>query len=890
VNLRPILESFYRRLLVLYPADFRDLYEEEMAEFFHDRLAEASRDRGSRGALLAFARAMADLLASSFRERLASGARKRKGEKNVVDGITADLKAALRSMARRPALAAAGASTLALGIGAATLVFSVVDAVLLRPLPFEDPERLVLIWNRYDTSLTSSSPPDYMDRRNGSRLLSASAAIATGSMNLSGGVEPRNVEVSRVTSSFFEVLGITPSTGPVSFPGELPSDEVEDSRLVVLSPALWRSAFGSDPAILGRLVRLNGEPYQIVGVMPEGMDFPRGTELYVPLVFTSEQLADNYRGNEFLLNVARLAPGASLTAVSAEMDGIAASVLTRVPERRGFLERNGWGARVVPLYEHLTGSVRPALVVLSFAVLLVLLATSANLSSMILANVSSRERDLAVRSSLGASRLRLLRQLVLESLLLAVLGTALGLTLSLLATRSLPLWVPSDVPRLENAALDGRALAFAVGVALVAGLVSGLVPAWQGSGGRNPGALRLGRTISGSSRLRSGLVVAEVALALLLSVGVGLLVRSFERITRVDPGFDPAGRLSMRITMPASQYPAPSDRIELAKRLLETIEALPGVRAAAGSDRLPLDGSSWTGTFHPEAYVEARGAPTPGGDMNLVSPGYLATLGIPLLGGRDFLPTDDLDSPGVVLVDERTANRFWPQGAVGKRISLGRPERPDYREIVGVVGHVKMSALDEEGRFQVYFPIAQTGWSRRLRFTIRTDGNPEILMASLRREIAGVAPELPLHSVRTLDDLVAASLSFRKFNLGVLGAFAFLALSLAAVGLYGVLSFSVGRRTAEIGIRMALGARATSVFGLVLREGFALVGLGCALGAAASLALSRFLAGLLFQVEPTDLATFAAVTAGLLAVSALAAWLPARRAAALDPVNALRAS
>jgi putative ABC transport system permease protein len=891
VNLRPTLEALYRRLLVLYPARFRDLYEEDMAEFFHDRMMEASRTRGTAGAVAAFGRALADLVTSALRERCSSPRRRTfKGEKHVLDGFRADLKAAMRSVASRPGLALAAAATLALGLGAATLVFTVVDAILLRPLPFEDPERLVMIWNRYDTSSTSSSPPDYVDRRSASRLLSSMAAIATGSMNLSGDLEARNVEVSRVTASFFQVLGVTPSTGPVSFPSEVPTGEAEEARLAVLGPSLWRSAFGSDPAILGRVVRLDGTPHQVVGVMPEGFDFPPGTEVYVPLVFRPEQLADNYRGNEFLQNLGRLAPGASLEAVSREMDAIAASVLTRVPARRGFLERNGWGARVVPLDEHLTGSARPALVVLSFAVLLVLLATCANLSSMILASVSSRARDLAVRSSLGASRIRLLRQLVLESLLLTLLGSLLGLLLSFVVARGLPLWAPSGVPRLETVALDARGIAFAVIVALGAGLASALVPAWQASSGRLHGALRLGRSVSGSSRLRSALVVTEVALALLLSIGVGLLVRSFERLTRVDPGFEPAGRVSMRITMPATQYREPADRIELTRRLLETIAVVPGVSAVAASDRVPLDGGSWTGTFHPDGYTAAPGEPTPGGDMNLVSPGYLKTLGIPLLAGREFLATDVMGSPGVALVDERTAKRFWPQGAVGQRINLSRPERPDFREVVGVVGHVKMSSLDEEGRFQVYLPVAQTGWSRRLRFTVSTAGSPDAVVASLRRDVASLAPELPLYQVRTLDDLVESSVSFRRFNLAVLGAFAVLALSLAAVGLYGVLSFSVSRRTAEIGIRMALGARAPSVFALVLREGVALVGLGCVLGAAAALALSRFLEGLLFQVAPTDLATFAVVTAGLLALSALAAFIPARRAAALDPVDALRVS
>lgn len=885
------LVRVYRWLLILYPRRFRDEFEEEMVAFFREQLSEAT-PHGPAAMCSACAKALVDLVSCALAERWEAEKRnKRRGGNEMLVGLRAEAKYAIRTLANRPAVSITAVGILALGLGAVTLVFSVLDAVVLRPLPYVEPDRIFTIWNRYEGSPTHSSPPDYVDRRRDQRTLERIAAVAPTSMNLSGEFEPRHVQVAQVTSEFFEVFGVASLGGaPIRFPDELGGDA---THLAILDYGLWQSVFGGDGRTEGgedRTIELNGARYQVLGALPPGFDFPRGTEVYIPLVFSPSQLGDDFRGNEYLLNVGRLARNASVEELTRDMDRIAANVLERVPERRSFLERNGWGARVVPLHEQLTENVRPGLVILAIAVVLVLLVSAANVANLLLASASARVPELALRSSLGASRYRLVGQLVVESSLLSLAGGVCGLTLSSLVLSALPSIVPEDVPRLEQASLDLRALVMTVLVALAVGIVSGLVPAWQAARGGLHGVLRAGSSAKGLRCLRSALVVAEVALALILMTGAGLLVRSFEKLTGLDPGFAPGGRTILRLRLPASQYPGAGERVAFQASLLERLREIPGVRSAAVSDRVPLDGSNWTGTFHPVGYESTPGEPTPGAELNLVSAGYFETLGIPLLTGRDFSETDTASTPRVVILDEWTARRFWPGGAVGQYINMNGPEQePALREIVGVVGHVRSRTLDEAGRMQLYFASNQLGGAR-VGVTLHLEGSAGPVITGVRDEIARLAPGLPLYGVRTLEDMVSGSLAFREFQLALLSVFAGLALALAAVGLYGVLSYSVGRRRAEIGIRMAMGANRRGIAALVLREALALFAFGLMLGSLAALFLARLLESELYGILPTDAPTFLTVALVLMLVACLASWLPARRASRLDPVEALRAS
>lgn len=878
------LKALYRRLLHLYPPGFRREFGDEMESFFAERIEDA-RSRGRFALGLACCKAFADLFASAIAEQWDTVPRRRRRKDNeMLNGIGADLRSALRAIAKRPALSVTAVLTLAVGLGAASIVFAVIDAVLLRRLPYVEPDRIVMIWNLYDGGESYSAPPDYIDRLEQATTLESLAAVAPTTMNLSGELEPRHVDVARVSARFFDVFGVEDARGgPIRFPDERGP---EPKNLAVLAHGLWQNGYGGEPDIRGQTLELNGELHEIVGVLPEPFDFPRGTQIYVPLGFDPDELGDDNRGNEYLQNVGRLREGVSVDRARAEMETIAASVLDRVPERRDFLVRNGWGASVVPLREHLTENVRPALVVLGFAVVLVLAVSAANVANMLLSSLLARGRELAVRSSLGASRARLVRQLVVESSLLSFTGAALALLVSSTVLGFVPLVVPQDVPRIEQTQLDLWVFGFTLFMAAVTGVLCGIVPAWQASSGRLHGALRAGASGGSSKGLRRFLVVSEVALALTLLAGAGLLVRSFEVLTGLDPGFTAEGRVALRLQLPSSQYPEAGERLAFQRALLDGLRAIPNVHSAAVSDRIPLDGSGWTGTFRPVGYEPAPGESTPGGEFNVVSADYFRTLGIPLLAGREFSEADTADTARVVIVDALTAERFWPYGAVGERIQMGRsPE--SQREIVGVVEHVKARSLDEPERMQVYFASNQVGGSR-LGVTLHVDGAMENAVTLAREEVARLDPGLPVYAVQSLDDLVASSLAFRRFQLELLGAFALFTVFLASVGLYGALAYSVSVRQVEMGVRVAMGARASAIAALVLKEATILVAFGLVAGALVSLALSRFFENLVFGVEATDPVSFTGAVVLLVTIAIVAAWLPARRASRVDPVEALR--
>jgi putative ABC transport system permease protein len=883
------LETLYRRSLVLYPSSFRERFEDEMVEFFRDRLREAGRSGGDLSRVVVALRGFFDLVVGSTAERFESRrARRRKRSKErssiMLEAISSCLGQAMRTLAHRPGLSAAVVSTLALGVGANTVVFSVVDAVLLRSLPYPEPDRIVTLWNRYGVASTPSSPPDYMDRREESHRLDAIAAVASRPMNLTGSFEARRVEASRVTSDFFRVMGVTPETGPVVFPVETSG---EATGIAVLSFALWQSLYGGAPDVLGRSMRLDGESYLVAGVLPERFDFPPRTEVFLPLVFTPEELSDDFRGNEYLLVVGRMKEDVELEAVREEMSAIAAGVGEKVPTRRDFLERNGWGATVVPLREHLLAGSETALGMLSVAVLIVLLGTGANVAHLLLSSGSARGNELSVRSSLGATRGRLFTELVSESMILSLGGALVGVVLAHFLLQALARLLPASLSSFDEASLDGRALGFTLATAVVMGILCGSIPAWQGARFALAGSRRQSSTRA-ARRLRSVFVTTEVALALVLMVAGALLVQSFRTLATRDPGFDPRGRLSFTLDFPRSLYPEVEERRNVARLLLERLRDLPGAPSASASDRIPLDGQTWTGTFYAEGQTLGPGEPVPGADFNSVSPGYLRTLGVPLQSGRDFASTDRTESPGVVLVDESLEGRFFPSGALGRYVNLNGPSRPpNLLEIVGVVGHVAYESLDEPGRFQIYFPVEQARW-RRLSFTLDADGDPARLTADLRREVSALAPDLAVQSVRGLDSVVLDSLAFRELQASAIAAFGFLALALAVVGIYGVLSYSVTQRTMEVGVRMAFGASRLRVVALVLREGLVLAVVGVGLGGIVSLAFSRPLESLLFGIRPLDVPTYLTVTTALTLVGLAAALVPALRAAGLDPISALR--
>jgi putative ABC transport system permease protein len=797
----------------------------------------------------------------------------------MFESLKSDLRSAYSTLRHRPGVAAAVVVTLSLGIAANTAVFSVVDAVLLRPLPYPEPERIVTLWNRYGATRTASSPPDYMDRRRESRLLEFSAAWTSRPANLAVEGEARRAETTRVTSDFFRVMGVDPMNGPAALPEETSGS---GERLAILSFGLWQGACGGED-MLGRTIRLDGESYLVTGVMPRGFDYPEGTEIFLPLVFTPEQLADGFRGNEYLFEVARMRPDVALPELAREIEAVAASVLERVPERREFLERNGFGAEAVALRDHLVGGSKAALSMLAAAVLVVLLVTAANVAHILLASGSARFHELVLRSSLGATRRRLFSQLVVESVLLSMAGGVLGLALSYLVVGAAPNLAAAELPGASRIALDGRGVLFTLLVALGMGILCGLAPARMASGAALRSSTRSSAS-GGARRLRNALVVSQVALALVLMIGAGLLVRSYERISSRDPGFRTDGRVGFGLDFPRALYPEPEGRAALARELLERLRTIPGARSVGASARIPLGGNPWTGTFHPEGFDLAPGVPVPGAEFNVVSPDFLKSLGIPLLRGRDFSSADDAGSAPVVLVDRWTEERFWPEGAVGRRIDVGG----DLYEVVGVVGHVLYESLDERGRFQLYFPALQRYWWRHLDFTLEAESDAAVLIPYARAEVARLAPDVAVHSIRTLDTLVVDSLAFRELQTTLVGAFGLVVLTLAALGIYGVLSYTVSQRRMEVGLRMALGATRKTIVGLVLKEGMILFGFGIALGWMGALAASTLFSGLLYGIEPTDATSYVAVTAGLSVVALASALVPALRASRTDPWSSLR--
>ena len=797
--------------------------------------------------------------------------------------MLSNVRHALRSLRRAPAFTLAAVATLALGIGANTAIFSVVNGVLLDPLGYPDPSRLVIVWGRHTTiGQETASLPDFLDWRSEARSFETLSAMTHTRFNLTGSGEPGVVHGALTTAGLFRAFGVVPSVGR-----GFRDDEERGAapRVAMLGEGYWRRRFGGQGDIVGRQILLSGVPHTVVGIVPGALRLEQPVEVWTPLVTDSTRP----RRADFLTVFGRLRQGVTRQRAQEEMTTIARRLEARYPESNA-----NWGAEVVSLREQMVGEIRPALLVFMGAVGLVLLIACANVANLMLARVAGRSRELTVRSALGASRARLAGELLLESVLLGVLGGGLGLLLALWGIETLHSLQPGTIPRIEEIGLDLRVLGFGLALSLLTGLLFGLAPVWRLAGRDLRDGLTEGsRGVAGGSgvhRARSALVLAEVALAFVLLAGAALLLRSFDRLHRVDPGFSTDRVLTARVTLPRLKYPDEAGWLAFGEQLLSRVRTEPGVRSAALVSDAPLGDSPPYWSFE----IQGAEAPQDGSVQDAAtftaSAGYFETLRIPLVQGRFYDATDRADGEGVVVINQAMARRFWSgRRALGARITLGDPADPEVRwlTVIGVAGDVRHERLSDQAYPQIYLPFNQTP-TRSLVLAVRAEVDPATVVPAIRRSLAAIDPDLPLADVSTLEERKAASLARPRVNAAVLGGFALAALVLAAVGIYGVVAYGVVQRTRELGIRMALGAGGGPLLRMVIRQGMTPVLAGMALGLAGALAGGRVLRSLLFGVGPGDPVTFVAVTFFLVAVALAAIYLPARRAARSDPMVALR--
>ncbi|MGD8868633.1 MAG: ABC transporter permease [Gemmatimonadales bacterium] len=802
--------------------------------------------------------------------------------------IVRDLRYGWRKLWAKPGFAAVAILTLALGIGANTAIFSVVDAVLLRPLPYPEPDRLVRVWeirpDGDDHNVVSRG--NYMDWRDQAASFETLGAHSTGyGVGLGGEGEPVRINMASLTPGAFRVLGVAPLVGRTFSEEEgVPGN----ANVAVLSYGLWQRRFGGNPDVVGQSILVDDERYSVLGVMPASFEFPEpSVQLWVPWPLGEEDRASRRSHN--LQVIGRLDHGVSLQRAQAGLDAIAARLAEEYPQHM-----QGWGVNVQPYRADLVSGVRPLLMVLLGVVALVLLLACANLANLLLARAMVREREVAVRGALGAGRGRLVRQFLTEALLIAVLGGALGFALTAAGLGLFVSLAPDDIPLLGHTRIEPAVFAFAAAATLLATLLFGLLPALRASASDPAATLRAGTERGGGlrqARLRSALLVTEVALSVVLLSGAGLLVRSFMEIERVDYGFDPENVLITYVSLPSARYSGTPQQVDFFQRVLKRIEAVPGVRSAAGTTDPPALQVSVTFSFaiegRPRPGPREREDPVP---LAAVTPGYFRALGIPLIQGRALNETDGPEAPAVLVINQALAKRHWPgQNPVGQRISFQGQQGP-WLEIVGVVGDTRHSGLDRPTEPAIYIPFAQKRWTwmNWLALAVRTDTDPEGLAATVRDAIWEVDGTLALGRIARLTDLYGELNARRRFATVLLSVFAGLALILGTVGVYGVLAYAVAQRTREIGVRIALGAQRASVAATVVRQGMVLALAGVVLGIPAALGLSRFLDSLVFGISTRDPVTFVAVPLLLLAVAGLAAYLPARRATRVDPLRALR--
>ena len=818
--------------------------------------------------------------------------------------MLSDLRYGLRQLLKNPAFTIVAIITLALGIGANTAIFSVVNAVLLKPLPFPQPNELVAFGAidtraRGEIDVSNLSYPDFFDLREQNRTFAAMAIHRPKAYALVDAGGAQTVQGRKVSAEFFDVLGIKPVRGRGFERGDEQSGGGAGGFKVVLSHGLWQRLFSGNPNVLGQTLQLDGRSFSIIGIMPEGFEYPFSslpTELWTSIAedATSNDGGEPYtmqRGSHSLDGVGRLKSGVSIEQANADLKAIAASLTTQYPN-----SNTNKSAGAVPLREELVGDVKTALYVLFGAVACVLLISNANVANLLLARASVRGKEIALRAALGASRARVIRQLLTESLLLALLGGAFGLLIAFWGTEALIAAVPQNIPRIGEIQLDSSVLAFTILMSLGTGVLFGLVPAWQASHVDLNGALKSGSRTGGGGeqkhRMRSALVVAEVALALVLLVCAGLLIQSFARLGRVQPGVRTDNLFTARVWLPDAAYPQPQNVNAFFDELTSRVRSLPGVTSASIIFPLPLSGSNNSTSFN----IEERPVPQgeqPGAPTRVAGLDYFKAMGIPILQGRGFDQTDRLDSRPVVIVNERFAEKYFPDAnPIGKRITPGwsvDDQPPKAREIIGVVGNVRHTELSKDFTPEVYLPAAQIPFNIHW-LVVRTElPDPASLTAPIRRELAALDPNLPLTNVRVFDEYMARSLARPRFNALLLSIFAGIALLLTAIGIYGVMAYSVSQRTNEIGIRIALGAAQSSIFRLVVGQAMMLVAISLVIGLAGAFAATRLLSTMLYDIAAWDPLTFGGIVVLISLVAFLAAWLPARRATKVNPIIALRA-
>ncbi|HEX7772026.1 MAG TPA: ABC transporter permease [Pyrinomonadaceae bacterium] len=797
-----------------------------------------------------------------------------------------DVRLGARALVHSPIFTAVTVLSLALGIGANTAIFSVVNGLLLRPLPYPEAEQIVDVWHTPPQQAFpgldrfSVSPANYIDWKAQSTAFEQMAVYTYTGLSLSTSNDPLSLIGAAVSSDFFSVLRTNPMQGRGFTPDE---EQPGRDQVVVISHGLWQRAFGANPNIMGQTLTLNSRSFTVVGIMPAGFEFPREAELWVPLAWDDKER--QVRSIHDYLVVARLKQNVSLDQAQAEMSTISSRLEQQYPE-----ENSGWGARVIPLREDLVGNIRLALLVLFSAVGFVLLIACANVANLMLARGANRRKEMAVRIALGAGRARLVRQLLTESVLLAVTGGLLGLLLAVWGSKMLVKL--GSLPNAGEIGIDTWALGFTVLVSFAAGIIIGIVPALQFTRTNISETLKQGSGRTGGSPMkqhtRKALVISEVALSLVLLIGAGLMIRSFWKLQNVNPGFDTSNALTMSVVLTPTRYSEPHQMLAFFDRAMEQIRAVPGVVSVGTTTTIPLAGGGSTQPFTVEGRPAAAIAEQPMAQTRYISPDYFRAIGIPLRQGRVFSDYDRDNSVPVVIISEAMARRFWPgENPIGKRLTPSFHSEQGAREIVGIVGDVKSSGLEVDSAAMMYLPFRQSP-RPFLSFVVRTASNPESLIQPVSRAIYSIDKEQALTDVQTLDQVLVASLSGRRFNMTLLLAFAGVALLLAAVGVYGVMNYTVTLRRRELGIRMALGAEATDVLRLVLRQGLTLTLIGVAAGLISAYALTRLMATLLYGVTATDYLTFITVPAVLIVVGLAASYVPARRATKVNPTIALR--
>jgi len=813
------------------------------------------------------------------------GARPPHRGSGFLDGVLQDVRYALRSAAKAPGFTTTAVLTLALGVGATTAVFSVVNGVLMRPLPYPDADKLVVLGESHRELFSANwfvSPLNFKDWRERNRSFEGLAAWQRTTLALTGSDGAESIEALRVSAGFFDTMGVAPVLGRGFAEAE---DQPGDDTVVVLSQGLWQRRFGADPAIIGTSITLDGVPHVVVGVAAETFAFTADVEIWAPIALDYESWPRDFR---WLGVVGRLGANTTLEAAMADMDSVAAQLEEEFPQTN-----SGWRASSSGLKERMVRNVRPALLTLQVAVIFVLAIAAANVANLLLFRGTARSREIAIRQAVGASRPRLFRQLLVESVMLALGGAAAGLLLAVYGMDLLLRFVATDFPRLAEVGVDGTVFGFALLVSLVTGVAFGSIPAMQipamgGGGISDAGNRSVGS--AGAARVRKGLIVAEVALTLVLLVGASLLISTLVNLLDIDPGFDPERVLAAEFELPEATYGESAAQIAFFGDLTERVTALPGVEAAGTISPMPLVGAVAPSPF----VIDQRAMPEAGSGQEtpfwFASPGYFTAMRLPLVRGRYLENSDVAEAAAVMLINQTFAERFFPgEDPIGRRFGFGRDPAavPAWTTIVGVVGDVHHDALTREPGPQVYFSSLQSPF-RFATLVVRGAGEPRGLVEPVRAAVQAVDPNLPISNLRTVEEIVAGSLADRRLSVILLGIFAGLALFLAAVGIFGVLSYSVTQRAPEVGVRMALGAGKASVMGLILRQGMPPVLLGVAIGSAAALALTRLLESQLYGVSGTDPLILMATAAVLVVVALAASVLPTRRATRIDPIVVLR--